>query len=56
MDKLRHIRDVKKVTKLLKKTKAGRTVALNTMILVCPNCGKPTVCKDESLKAKGNRR
>jgi hypothetical protein len=55
MEKLRHMRDVKKVSELLKKTKAGRTAALNTMILMCPNCGKPIACKDELLNANSNR-
>lgn len=56
MEKLRHIRDVKKVSELLKKTKAGKTVALNTMILICPNCGKPIPCKDKLQNANSNRR
>lgn len=46
MEKLRHMEDVKKISELLKKTRADRETASNPRILICPMCNSPIVCKD----------
>jgi DNA-directed RNA polymerase subunit RPC12/RpoP len=46
MEKLRHMRDVRKVADLLKKTGADKG-ASNIRILICSNCSSVLACKDE---------
>jgi len=51
MEKLGHMKDVKKVSELLIKTGADREVVSNPRILICPLCNHPIVCRDEFTDA-----
>lgn len=50
MEKLRRMKDIKKVADLLKQTGADKG-ALNIRILICPKCGHPLMCRDEFTDA-----
>ena len=47
MEKLGRMKDVKKVSELLIKTGVDSEAASNPIILICPLCNHPIVCRDE---------
>jgi DNA-directed RNA polymerase subunit M/transcription elongation factor TFIIS len=47
IEKLKHIKDVEKISKLLKNSESDTTFASNIRILICPKCNYAIICKDE---------
>jgi DNA-directed RNA polymerase subunit M/transcription elongation factor TFIIS len=47
IEKINRMKDVKKISKLLKESISTADTASNVIILVCPNCNNAIICKDE---------
>jgi hypothetical protein len=47
VEKLRHMKDIEKISKLLKKPGFDTSFASNIRILICPKCNYAIICKDE---------